>query len=97
MRHFEKDLAVVEIVGKSNRVERVFFPVDRCLLALWQGRELQESKAAFLRTVERENVKLKHAQFVDFCEDTIFAMKQTTRLMGAPKYVCQRGRGIRGD
>ena len=87
MQHFEKDLAVVEIIGKSKRVERVYFPVDRSQLALWCSRELQETKAAFLQTVERENVKLKHAQFVDFCEDTIFAMRQTTRLLGTPKFV----------
>lgn len=87
MRHFESDLAIVEIVGKSTHVERVFFPVDPSQRALWKSPHFQKSRELFLQTVERENVKLKHAQFVEYCEDTIFEMKQTTRLLGPTRYI----------
>ena len=48
---------------------------------------LQQSKEDFLNHVERENPKVKQAEFVDFCEDTIYEIRYNSTLF-QERYTC---------
>lgn len=61
------------IVGPIGKVLLWYFPEPGPLTA---GLLLS------LPQVERDNTSVKHAQFVDFCEDMIFEMRHTARVMG---------------
>lgn len=72
MEHFEKNMGCIEIMGKSKRIERVYFEVKESRLRQWDEPQIQESRRNFLHSVELGSQKRKLQGFVSFCEDTIF-------------------------
>ncbi len=72
MAHFERNMGCIEIMGKSGRVERVYFEVADSRRKQWKATQIQESRLAFLHTVEMSSQKNKLKGFVSFCEDAIF-------------------------
>ncbi len=65
-------MGCIEILGKSRRVERVYFEVADSRRKQWKETQIQESRVAFLHTLEMSSQKNKLKGFVSFCEDTIF-------------------------
>ena len=72
MEHFERNMGCIEILGKSKRIERVYFEVKESRLKQWDEPQIQESRRNFLHSVEMGSQKRKLQGFVSFCEDTIF-------------------------
>lgn len=72
MGHFEKNMGCIEILGKSRKIERVYFEVQQSRLQQWEEPQIQESRRNFLHSVEMGSQKNKLKGFVSFCEDTIF-------------------------
>ena len=72
MEHFERNMGCIEILGKSKRIERVYFEVKETRLRQWDEPQIQESRRNFLHSVEMGSQKRKLQGFVSFCEDTIF-------------------------
>ena len=72
MEHFQHNMGCIEILGKSKRIERVYFEVKESWLQQWEEAQIQESKRNFLHSVEMGSHKKKLEGFVSFCEDTIF-------------------------
>ena len=75
MDHFEKNMGCIEILGKSKRIERVYFEVKENRLKLWYEPHVHESRRNFLHSVELGSQKRKLQGFVSFCEDTIFEVR----------------------
>ena len=80
MTHFQDELGMIEIDGEHARVERVYFKIDKSRREQWMSQPLQDAKSYFLNVVERENIKDKQLQFVDFCEDVIYEMRYNASL-----------------
>ena len=76
MEHFAKNMGCIEILGKSKRIERVYFEVKESRLRQWDEPHIQESRRNFLHSVELGSQKRKLQGFVSFCEDTIFEVKR---------------------
>ena len=76
MEHFEKNMGCIEILGKSKRIERVYFEVKESRLRQWDEPHIQESRRNFLHSVELGSQKRKLQGFVSFCEDTIFEVRE---------------------
>ena len=73
LKYFEPFLGRIEIMGGSNRVERVYFEIQESSLNQWEKPQIKESKRAFLYNVITEGGdKEKLELFVNFCEDAIF-------------------------
>ena len=72
MEHFEKNMGCIEIMGKSKRIERVYFEIKESRLKQWDEPHIRESRRNFLHSVELGSQKRKLQGFVSFCEDTIF-------------------------
>lgn len=72
MEHFQCNMGCIEILGKSKRIERVYFEVKESWLQQWEEAQIQESKWTFLQSVEMGSQKKKLEGFISFCEDTIF-------------------------
>ncbi len=68
-------MGCIEILGKSRRVERVYFEVADSRRKQWKETQIQESRVAFLHTLELSSQKNKLKGFVSFCEDTIFEVR----------------------
>ena len=86
MQHFQHNMGCIEILGKSKRIERVYFEVKESWLRQWEEAQIQESKRNFLHSVEMGSQKKKLEGFVSFCEDTIFEVsadsKPRTPILG---------------
>ena len=105
--HFQQSMGCIEILGKSGRIERVYFEVKESYRKQWEETQIQvghahlvtdrklhisgrvkremrfyssvpaqESKRAFLRSVETGSQKTKLQGFINFCEDTIFEVSR---------------------
>ena len=89
MTHFERNMGCIEILGKSGRVERVYFEVQKSRRQQWKETQIQESRVNFLHSVEMSSQKNKLKGFVSFCEDAIFEVcvcraVDVLRLVHAP-------------
>lgn len=80
MEHFAKNMGCIEILGKSKRIERVYFEVKENRLRQWDEPHIRESRRNFLHSVELGSQKRKLQGFVSFCEDTIFEVRDCTLL-----------------
>ena len=89
MEHFEKNMGCIEILGKSRRIERVYFEVKENRLRQWYEPQIRESRRNFLHSVELGSQKRKLQGFVSFCEDTIF---EVSRLVGSGDELTQLAR-----
>lgn len=76
MGHFESSLGCIEILGKSRKIERVYFKVHQSWLQQWEEPQIQESRRNFLHSVEMGSQKDKLKGFVSFCEDTMFEVSR---------------------
>ena len=79
MEHFQHNMGCIEILGKSKRIERVYFEVKESWLQQWEEAQIQESKRNFLHSVEMGSQKKKLEGFVSFCEDTIFEVSADSK------------------
>lgn len=83
LKYFEPYLGRIEIMGSSNRIERVYFEIKESTLDQWAKPQIQESKRAFFFSIVTEcDGKEKLEAFVNFCEDTIFEMQHATKILG---------------
>ncbi|KAI6654232.1 Ryanodine receptor 3 [Oopsacas minuta] len=81
MGYFRPYTGCIEIIGKSKKVEKVFFQIDKTNLEQWDKSQIQESKHNFVRNLDHEIfTKEKMDRFMDFCEDSIFEMKHAAML-----------------
>ncbi|EDV29875.1 uncharacterized protein TRIADDRAFT_52741 [Trichoplax adhaerens] len=87
MTYFESSLGRIEILGPSQRIERVYFEIKTEHIDQWQKPQIQDSKRTFLRDVVTNGNadKEKLENFVGFCEDTIFEMQYGARISGTAK------------
>ena len=72
LEHFEKNMGCIEILGKSGRIERVYFEVKDSRIMQWEEAQIQASRRSFLHTVEMGSQKNKLKGFMGFCDETIF-------------------------
>ena len=72
LQHFEKNMGCIEILGKSGRIERVYFEVKDTRLKQWDEAQIVASRRSFLHSVEMGSQKNKLVGFMSFCEETIF-------------------------
>ena len=71
--YFGPYLGRIEIMGSSNKIERVYFEIKQSHIDQWEKPQIKESKRSFLHSVVNEGGdKEKLESFVNFCEDTIF-------------------------
>ncbi|XP_064602338.1 ryanodine receptor 2-like [Liolophura sinensis] len=79
--YFNMYLGRIEILGSSNRIERVYFEIKQSHIDQWEKPQIKESKRSFLHSVVNEGGdKEKLESFVNFCEDTIFEMQHATSI-----------------
>ncbi|CAM1294058.1 RYR2 (predicted) [Pycnogonum litorale] len=81
LRYFEPFLGRIEILGGSNRIERVYFEIKEANLEQWEKPQIKESKRAFFYGIVTEGGdKEKLEAFVNFCEDAIFEMQHASNM-----------------
>lgn len=74
--YFESNLGRIEILGKSKRIERIYFNIQQSSLEQWEKPQIRDSKRAFIFDVIAEGGENgKMEEFVSFCENTIFEMQ----------------------
>ncbi|XP_071161899.1 ryanodine receptor-like [Mytilus edulis] len=79
--YFGPYLGRIEIMGSSNKIERVYFEIKQSHIDQWEKPQIKESKRSFLHSVVNEGGdKEKLESFVNFCEDTIFEMQHATSI-----------------
>ncbi|KAK3094056.1 hypothetical protein FSP39_023525 [Pinctada imbricata] len=79
--YFNPFLGRIEIMGGSNKIERVYFEIKQSHIDQWEKPQIKESKRSFLHSVVNEGGdKEKLESFVNFCEDTIFEMQHATSI-----------------
>lgn len=59
-------------MGKSGRIERVYFEVKDSRLKQWHETQILQSRRSFLHSVEMGSQKNKLKGFMSFCDETIF-------------------------
>ena len=72
LEHFEKNMGCIEILGKSGRIERVYFEVKDTRMKQWDEAQIVVSRRNFLHSVEMGSQKNKLKGFMSFCDETIF-------------------------
>ena len=87
MAHFERNMGCIEILGKSGRVERVYFEVQESRRQQWKETQIQESRVNFLHSVEMSSQKNKLKGFVSFCEDAIFEVSARVSVRLVPVWL----------
>lgn len=87
MEHFAENMGCIEILGKSGKIERVYFEVKKERLMQWEEAQIQESRRNFLHSVELGSQKNKLQGFVSFCEDTIFEVSYCVYVQGEEWFV----------
>lgn len=65
-------MGCIEILGKSGRIERVYFEVKSSRMQQWNDTQIEASKRLFLHSVEMGSQKNKLNGFMSFCDETIF-------------------------
>ncbi|XP_071832667.1 ryanodine receptor 2-like isoform X4 [Apostichopus japonicus] len=76
LEYFEPFLGRIEIMGRSQKIEKVYFEIKESLKDQWEKPQIKESKGQFLHELVNEGgEKEKLEDFVNFCEDTIFEMQ----------------------
>jgi len=65
-------MGCIEILGKSGRIERVYFEVKDTRLKQWKEAQIKASKRTFLHHVDMGSQKNKLKGFMSFCDETIF-------------------------
>ncbi len=65
-------MGCIEILGKSGRIERVYFEVKDTRLKQWDEEQIKASRRAFMHSVEMGSQKNKLIGFMSFCDETIF-------------------------
>jgi hypothetical protein len=77
LNYFESNLGRIEILGSSNKIERIYFNIQSSSLDQWEAPQIRESKRQFIFdvVVDDGGEKGKMEEFVNFCEDTIFEMQ----------------------
>lgn len=59
-------------MGKSGRMEKVYFEIESSRRKQWKDKQIVESRKHFLQTSEVGSSREKLESFINFCEDTIF-------------------------
>ena len=82
MEHFKNCMGCVEIVGKSQRVERLYFELQEDHRRQWENPQIQEAYKEFLHSADMRSQRSKLADFVEFCEDTIYEIDNACAISG---------------
>ncbi|KAI0981288.1 hypothetical protein GJ496_001976 [Pomphorhynchus laevis] len=83
LSYFDNSLGRIEIMGSSNRIERVYFEINESNREQWNKPQIKDSKKQFLNSIVNEtDDKEKQEAFVNFCEDTIFEMQHAVEIGG---------------
>ena len=70
LNYFESNLGRIEILGSSNKIERIYFNIQSSSLDQWEAPQIRESKRQFIFdvVVDDGGEKGKMEEFVNFCE-----------------------------
>lgn len=73
LNYFESNLGRIEILGSSNKIERIYFNIQSSSLDQWEAPQIRESKRQFIFdvVVDDGGEKGKMEEFVNFCEVSI--------------------------
>lgn len=80
MNYFKDNIGKIEIMGKSGRMEKVYFEIESSRRKQWKDKQIVESRKHFLQTSEVGSSREKLESFINFCEDTIFEVSITYYL-----------------
>lgn len=72
LNYFKDNIGKIEIMGKSGRMEKVYFEIESSRRKQWKDKQIVESRKHFLQTSEVGSSREKLESFINFCEDTIF-------------------------
>ena len=72
LNYFQDNIGKIEIMGKSGRMEKVYFEIESSRRKQWKDKQIVESRKHFLQTSEVGSSREKLESFINFCEDTIF-------------------------
>jgi len=72
LNYFQDNIGKIEIMGKSGRMEKVYFEIESSRRKQWKDKQIVESRKHFLQTSEVGSSREKLEGFINFCEDTIF-------------------------
>lgn len=78
----KKIYGVVEIVGKHNRLQRLYFPVPTFVSRFWPYPEVQKMKDTIVLQVNRQSPEEKLADFLQQMVRITTVMKRQERLRG---------------
>jgi len=81
LEYFDPFLGRIEIMGSAKRVEKIYFEIQESWLEQWGKQQIRDSKNAFLFNVLQDDGgdQGKLEAFINFCEDTIFEVKNTPK------------------
>ena len=74
--YFSDNIGKIEIMGKSGRMEKVYFEIESSRRRQWKNKQIVESRKHFLQTSEVGSSREKLESFINFCEDTIFEVSK---------------------
>ena len=74
--YFRDNIGKIEIMGKSGRMEKVYFEIESSRRRQWKNKQIVESRKHFLQTSEVGSSREKLESFINFCEDTIFEVSK---------------------
>lgn len=69
-------MGCIEILGKSGRIERVYFEVKDTRLKQWDEEQIKASRRNFMHSVEMGSHKNRLIGFISFCDETIFEVRK---------------------
>jgi Ca2+-binding EF-hand superfamily protein len=81
-RHFESNLGCIELMGRSGRIERVYFHIKSSHAKQWEDQGIKEARQQFLYSLDMKSQMEKLTGFVNFCEETIYQMNYTNEILG---------------
>ena len=76
LHYFSDNIGKIEIMGKSGRMEKVYFEIESSRRRQWKNKQIVESRKHFLQTSEVGSSREKLESFINFCEDTIFEVSK---------------------
>ena len=85
LNYFQDNIGKIEIMGKSGRMEKVYFEIESSRRKQWKDKQIVESRKHFLQTSEVGSSREKLESFINFCEDTIFEVSIEVYILSTLK------------
>ena len=89
LHYFSDNIGKIEIMGKSGRMEKVYFEIESSRRRQWKNKQIVESRKHFLQTSEVGSSREKLESFINFCEDTIFEVSKMYLINSVTIPYCQ--------